>query len=179
MIRLPSLRRLGLEELAGDHIDSLTWIDKDDRRHTSIADLVVFFLVPAGIAAGVWLVGGELKSTSDMLDGVAIITGLLLGLLVHVLGLGLRVAEDPRLTRSSKVAVLVDELRANTAWAAAVGVGLTSALVLVGAFTGEQEAGSGYPAWLSGLLVGTFVHLMLTLLMILKRVRATYKALGK
>lgn len=173
--------RLGLDRLAADHWNSLVEVDGTRRVRTSPVDVVVFFVVPAVVGAALWIGGAEVRAVSQMLAGVSIITGLLFGLLTHVLGLGLQVADDPRVNASDRIAILVDELRANVSWAIGVGVLLSTALMLLGAFVGDRDGAdeSGYPPWASALLVAGLLHLMLTLLMILNRVRATYKMLGK
>jgi hypothetical protein len=176
-MNLPSLGRLGVDKLAADHWHSLVEVDQQDNVRTSVSDVVVFYAAPAAAGLGVWIVGAEMTLLTDLLAGIAIITGLLFGVLTHVLSLGLRIADDARLTAASRVTILTDELRANVSYGIGVGVALTTALMLISAFGGEPK--DGYPAWLSGLVVAGVLHLMLTLLMILKRVRSTYKMLGK
>ena len=98
-------------------------------------------------------------------------------MLTHVLGLGLRLYDDPRWTRASRIVILTDQLRANVSWAIGVGVVITGTLMIISAFTTEKHG--AYPAWLSAIVLALVVHLLLTLLMILKRVRSTYRQLGK
>lgn len=181
MLRLPQVGRLGLEHLLEDHLNSLVDVDQDNTVHTSKTDVLVFFAAPTAVGVAVALADANIRAISQMLAGVAIITGLLFGLLTHVLGLGTQVAADERFTSSSRIAILVDELRANVSYAIGVGIVLTTGLMLVGAFSGDitDPKESGYPGWASGLMIGGLLHLMLTLFMVLNRIRATYKLLAK
>ncbi len=109
--------RLGLERLAADHWHSLVDVNGTTRVRISPSDVAVFFVLPGAVGIVASLAGAEVRVISQMLAGVAIITGLLFGLLTHVLDLGLRVADDPRVSASDRIAILVDELRANVSWA--------------------------------------------------------------
>ena len=176
------LGRLGLDHLAADHWNSLVLVDEyEGTARLSIGDVVIFFGLPAGAAIAAGFSGAEMRSFGQLIEGTAILTGLLFGLLTHVLALGLRIADDPRLSRADRIVVLTDELRANVSYAIGVGIVLTGAMMLVSAFKpGFADTDPhGYPAWLSAIVLGLVLHLLLTLLMILKRVRSTYKQMGK
>lgn len=177
MVKVPGLSRLGLDHLASDHWHSLSLVDEPAGTiQLSWSDVAVFFGVPAGVGVAAFAAGAELQSLGELLAGTAILTGLLFGLLTHVLGLGLRLYDDPRRTRSSRIVILTDELRANVSYAIGVGILLTGSLMLIAAFTKPTTA--GYAPWLTALVLALLVHLLLTLLMILKRVRSTYKQLA-
>lgn len=180
-MKLPTFKRLGLWNLATDHFRTLVEWDDKNEAHTSKSDVFIFLILP--ILAGVftYLVGGHMRAPSEMIAGVVIITGLLFGLLAHVLGLGMKVANDDRYTHGDRIVILLNELRANVSWAIAIGLLLNTILVVLGTFGGDQTASNdhGYAPWVSGVIIALFVHLMLTLLMVLNRVRSTYKLLGK
>lgn len=162
-----------MEELVEDHLHSLVELDRDDQPTRSHEDYVVFFAAPALLGATCALLGVELREVSPLLTGVSVLTGLLFGLLVYTLSLGMTMREG-RYPRNSQVAILTDELRANVAWSCAVGLALSTVLALIGSFT---RSGHDVNAWLTGLVLGLGAHLGLTLLMVLKRVRSTYKLL--
>jgi len=173
--RLPILGRLGITELAVDHFRTFRVLTPAGSSRRSPLDWIVFVGLPviAGAASGA--AGVELRSSDALLAGTAIITGLLFGLLIHVLSLGATVRADARFPRDSRMAILVDELRANVAWACAVGLLLSGGLALVGAFTVRPEG--GVDQWVTGAVIAGGTHLALTLLMILKRIRSTYEQL--
>lgn len=177
LLRLPHLGRLGVEELAHDHLVSLSLEQEDGTRRTSRADVVVFFVFPVAVGAAAVAFGLRVVGTEALLTGVAILTGLLFGLLVHVLSIGLRLQSDPRFAATSRVTILVNELRANVSWACAVGLLLTAVLAVAGTFYPDPVEG-GLAPWFTGVVAALSLHLALTLLMILKRVRSTYMQLG-
>jgi hypothetical protein len=194
-VRVAFVGRLGLRELAADHANTLYELDEHQRQHASRADLAVFYALPLAAWGTAWALSMRLRGVAEILAGVAILTGLLFGLLVHVFSVGLRISEDGRWSSSSKVTILVDELRANVAYACGVGLVLTVLLVIAAALgasdsspivvspsTGHVQVAdthSGLTPWLSGLVAALFLHLVLTLFMVLKRVRTAYKLLAK
>lgn len=193
--------RLGLEEAVTDHLNTLTESDAAGHRYRSTSDAVIFLVLPAAVGVVAAVMGLKLHSVAPMLTGVAILTGLMFGLLTNTLSTGIRLSDDPSVRSSSRTAILVGELRANIAWAGTVGIFLTTTLVLASAFTGDRSTATrtttvtiaeatteattrmletdGYSPYLSGVILALFLHMMLTLLMILKRVRATYNLLAK
>lgn len=172
------LGRLGVRELLTDHTN--TWVeqDADQRDHASRADWLLFVALPVAVMIALTLGGIRLRSADALLTGVSIITGLLFGLLVHVLTLGLRLADDNAVSAGSRIVVLVGEIRANVSWACAVGLILSCVLALSSSFATDMST-TGLPPLLTGAIVGLLTHLVLTLLSILKRVRSTYTVLGK
>jgi hypothetical protein len=178
MTRLPGLSRLGLDHLAADHWNSLTLVDKvEGRVRLSVLDLVIFFGLPLSVGVATGIADVQMQTFGDLIQGVAILTGLLFGLLTHVLSLGLRLYDDPRRNRASRIVVLTDELRANVSYAIGIGIFLTGALMLFEAY--HDDDGAAYNAWISAAVLALVLHMLLTLLMILKRVRSTYRQLGK
>lgn len=177
-MHLRGFGRLGLTELAQDH--ARTWVEQDEHRksHRSRADWRLFVGLPVISAVVVALLGIRLRSVDALLTGVSIITGLLFGLLIHILTLGLRIAEDDKIPAGSRIAVLTSELRANVAWACAVGLGISALLAITDSFVVNMSKQGLHPA-LTGVAIGLLLHLGLTLLAILKRVRSTYNMLGK
>lgn len=171
------LGRLGIGLLVEDHRRTLVEYDADGRSHRSAADYIVFVGFPVGVGLAVGFGGVELRSIDALLTGVSILTGLLFGLLVHVLQLGLTVVHEGRAAPGSLLVRLSEELRANVAWACAVGLLLVGILVLIGSFT--VDVSQGVSSWLTAIVVALTLHLGMTLLMILKRVRATYRLLGR
>lgn len=139
---------------------------------------MTFFVGPLCAGTFVALIGIHLKTLDPLLTGVSILTGLLFGLLIHVLSLGLAIAHDDRITLENPVIRLSEQLRANVAWACGVGLLLVSVLTAAASLM-ESDPTRPYPAWLTGVVLAISLHLVGTLLMVMKRVRATYRMLGK
>ena len=177
-MRLISLGRLGLDELVSDHLK--TWVEEDRpgvwRRSPS--DYIVFLGLPALCGSVVVLRGIRIWSPDALLAGASIITGLLFGLLIHVLSLGLQLEGNDRVAPGSRLAILVGELRANVAWSCGVGLVLSGLLAGAGSFVKDLDNVGINPVY-TGIVCALTVHLGLTLMMILKRVRSSYKMLSK
>ncbi len=99
------------------------------------------------------------------MGGVGIFTGLLFGLLTNVFTLSLKLQRDEDLS-DHEAAKNVKELFANVSWAVVTGLGLVVALVSCSAVTDPKVA---VPWPWTGVLVALFSHLILTVLMSLKR----------
>lgn len=122
-------------------------------------------------AAAVFL-GSEVSNIQNILAGVAVFTALLFGLFVHVFTLGMRIAEDARLTESSRLTRMVDQLQANVGYATFIGLVCTGVLTALLAVYSEGSVHRVFTA----LVIALLVHMFMTLLMILKRMRSTYYA---
>lgn len=131
-------------------------------------DRITLILLPlaAAIISAIWPPG----QTSVLIDGTAILTGLLFGLLIHVFSLGVSAGADERL-QGTWIIGLIDELRINTSYAVAVGIAGVTFLAIDGAYPRA-------PGWLSrpfgaiGVLL--VVHLLMTLGMVIKRTNRAY-----
>ncbi|MEV6868538.1 hypothetical protein AB0M44_47150 [Streptosporangium subroseum] len=171
---IPDFGRLGIGYLVRDHLDTLYEIDKKDQQKKSYSDYIIFFAFPFIAFLVTLIMGWKFKGIDELMGGVAILTGLLFGLLIHIFSLALRVFDNERFSKTSRVTILIDELRSNVSYSCGVGLALTSVLVCCAAF----DAGtSGTPPWVSGVIAALFMHLILTLLMVVKRVRTAYKLL--
>lgn len=173
-----SLGRLGLRDMVHDHVD--TWVETglDEREHPSSSDWILFVAVPVTGGLAALIAGVRLYSLDAVLAGGAILTGLLFGLLVHVLALGLQLSGDPKVIRGSRLARLVDQLRANITWACLVGLVLSAISTAVASATRRLDD-VGTAPWVSAIVIALALHLGMTLLMILKRVRSTYRLTAK
>ena len=171
--------RLGLEELYRDHAATLVEYDEDGATHRSLPDYLVFGAIPVVLGGGALLAKLQLVAVEGTLAGVSILTGLLFGLLVHVLSVGMTLARDERVSVNSRIVRLTNELRANVSWACGVGLALTTLLTLISSFVPLGEKGQAVPVWATAIVLLLGTHLVGTLLMILKRVRSTYRIIGK
>ncbi|GAA2875930.1 hypothetical protein [Streptomyces mexicanus] len=145
-----------------------TYVDAGGKKRAG--DVVVFIGLPLmlGITCGLLRHFGHLNilDVSKLIGGVGVFTGLLFGLLTNVFTLSLRVRRDEGLNPDHVVIRNVRELFANLSWAVLVGLLLVVLLVVVTA-THDPKRPIGV-AW-TGILVTTFSHLILSLLMSLKR----------
>lgn len=158
-----------MTELAKAHLRTLTSSDvtPDGRpiERPSLGDFITFFVVPAAVGLGLWLGHVTVPSSDPLLAAIAVLTGLLFALLV--LMFERIVHERDRDAPAAGNDPLVDawKVLANVSWAI-----LVSLVLLVVLFGATMFAKHGLPPWLTGVVVGLFAHLALTLVMILKRV---------
>jgi cellobiose-specific phosphotransferase system component IIC len=135
-----------------------------------VADYLAFLGAPAAVAlaASTMATMGkfQLIDVARLLGGIGVFTGLLFGLLTNTFTVSLRVRRDEGLDPEHPVVKQVAELFANLGWAVVVGCLLVSLIVTAGA-THPTEVALG-PGW-TGILVFLFLHLMMTVLMALKR----------
>ncbi|MGW0482642.1 hypothetical protein [Nonomuraea sp. NPDC003214] len=166
---IPDLGRLGLRDIVADHLDTLYEIDHNGAHKKSKSDYLVFFGIPGTIFLVALLCSWKFKGTEELLAGVSILTALLFGLLVQVFTLGLKATNE-------RVAVLLDEMRSNISYACGVGLLLSTLLMITAAF--ELGGDAGAPSYISASISALFSHLVLTLLMVIKRVRTAYKIMA-
>lgn len=137
------------------------------------ADRRAFVLIPAGI--GIVTLIWPPDDVSVILDGTAITTALLFGLLVHVFTLGLSASSDSRV-RDSWVMELIDQLRINTAYAIMIGI---MAVVFLSAAGAYDKAPRWVESPLASIGIALVVHLLMTLGMVLKRTNSAYTEMRK
>ncbi len=156
-------------EVVTDHLETLV----DERtRKVRIGDYTAFFGFPTVCGAVAFFLDAEVSKAQNVLAGVAVFTALLFGLFVHVFTLGMRIADDTRLTESSRLTRMVDQLQANVGYATLIGLiatGVLTAIIVVFSEDAVHRA-------LSAPVIALLLHLFMTLLMVLKRMRATYYA---
>ncbi|WP_189239024.1 hypothetical protein [Planomonospora parontospora] len=171
--------RLGIRDLVKDHFNTLYEFDRDNKSHTSWPDIVLFYAIPTGIGIFCWIRDVKLYISDVMLGGVAILTGFLFGLMLHIFSIGVKIADDPRYKSGDKLPTLVDELRANVSYSCGIGLLVTVILVIPVAFISPSTLEAGLNSDMAGLFSTLFTHLVLTLLMVIRRVRSAYKAMSK
>ncbi|MGW5326798.1 hypothetical protein [Streptomyces sp. NPDC004014] len=106
-----------------------------------------------------------LYDVSKFIGGVGIFTGLLFGLLTNVFTLSLRLQRDDELG-DQETTKYVKELFTNVSWAVVVGLCLIVLLVTCSSVSNPTKPVNW--VW-TGMLVAVFFHLVLTVLMSLKR----------
>ncbi|TYP82899.1 hypothetical protein [Blastococcus xanthinilyticus] len=160
--------KIRLTELARAHLDTLSVErhergQRDDRR--SVADLALFFLLPLAVGAAVWGTGVSAPDVDPLLASISILTGLLFALIVLVFDRLIQVrAQQPPAVGNDPV-VDAWQLLVNISWAI-----LVSLTLLVVLFTTVLLRTDALPPWLTAIVAALGLHLVLTLLMVLKRV---------
>ncbi|MFB4267249.1 hypothetical protein ETD86_41890 [Nonomuraea turkmeniaca] len=157
--------------LVEDHLDTFR-----DQRTNELRrqDYLSFYAFPLAIGIACYLFDFKMQDPASILAGIAVFTALLFGLLIHIFSMGLRVNDDPRLPKSGKLATLIDQLQANVSYSILIGIITTAFLIAAAAI---RENNQPINSFLSAIITTLLVHLMLTVLMALKRTRAAYAAL--
>ncbi|BBZ80037.1 hypothetical protein MANY_53740 [Mycolicibacterium anyangense] len=153
------------------HFDTL----RDDRSgEIRMLDLVLFAGVPvvAGLALGIFEF--RMKDTAAVLAGLAVFTALLFGLVIFVFQLRVQIKDDGRDRDRPRLASLIDETFANVTYSVVIGI-VTTVVGVVAAAMADKDAGA--PIWISAVLAALGLHLVLTILMCLKRVHSAYQQL--
>jgi len=129
-------------------------------------------------AAVVWF-DVRLYAVGDLIAGVAVLAGLLFGLLILVWTEGIKVRNDGRWRPSDRVPVLVDDLRANVTYASTVSLALVAVLMVAAATTTPVDGATPPMAsvW-AGVTTWIAVHLVLSLGLVLRRLRAAFMELS-
>lgn len=136
-------------------------------------DYLVYLGIPTLVAVTSWFLGGQARNIPEVLAAVAILTGLIFNVFVLIFDLTARTADSLAGASRTLVSRLVDELRANVSYAVLVGLVLTVTLGGIAMFANTTDP-LGRPATAAIVFAGT--HMLLTVFMILKRVRATFRA---
>jgi hypothetical protein len=131
-----------------------------------------FFGVPT-LAAAIFVIWPvHLQGLGQLLSGVSVFTALLFGLLVLMFNTGVTLRKDgAAISNAHGLRQLISDIRANTTWAILMGFALAAALIVAAATTGPHD---DTPWGFTPLVVWLFVHLGLTLMTILRRLRTAF-----
>ncbi|MGY1719204.1 hypothetical protein ACI8AG_09165 [Blastococcus sp. SYSU DS0552] len=157
-----------MTELTRTHLETLSEravVDGRPTQRRSIGDRVTFFLIPAAIGVALWLTGAKAPTAEPLLAAIAVLTGLLFALLVLMFERIVHERERDAPAAGNDPLSDAWQVLANVSWAILMSLVLLSVLFTVTLFTSKALA-----PWLTGLVAALFAHLVLTLLMILKRV---------
>ncbi len=135
------------------------------QRSTSAGDVVTFFVLPLALGVTLWLLGVKAPKPDPLLSSISILTGLLFALIVLVFDQVKREASRPSPVAGNDPLIDAWQLLANVSWAI-----MTSLLLLTVMFSSVLFTDEDLAPWLTGIITGLFLHLMLTLLMVLERV---------
>jgi hypothetical protein len=156
--------------LIHDHYDTLR--NYQSGRYSPI-DIISNFGTPTSFAALCWLLDGKARNVPELLAAVAVFTGLIFNVFVLIFDLTARATD--KLPDESRVLVdrLADELRANVSYAVLVGITFTGALAAITMFVDTEQP---VARWITVLIVFVGVHMLMTIFMILKRVRSMFRS---
>jgi hypothetical protein len=164
--------RLGLRTVLGDHVDTWTIRTGPDRTRDVRSAALWYFVTPSALAVPFIFLHFSVNGVGQILSGVALFTGLLFGLLVLMFNTGITLRKDGgSLANAHDLQRVIADIRANVTYAAVTAMILASLLVVAAAVTPTNK--SLHWAW-TPVFVWLAVHLGLTLLTILRRLRTAF-----
>jgi hypothetical protein len=172
-MRLRTARRgkFSVVGLIEDHYNTLRHYGSGRR---SPVDHLMFLGLPALAAAATLLLGGRVRNVPEILAATAILTGLTFAVFVLVFDLASRAASDVIEEHRALALRLADELRSNVSYAVLVGLLLSAVLGGLAMFTDTAKPLSRL---LSAIVAFGGLHLLLSIFMILKRIRSMFMLL--
>lgn len=150
-----------------------TYVDDSsgDRRPADYLTSIGGPILAGVVAASVMKIRGlSMSEVGAYISGVAIFTALLFGLVIYVFQLRMQLDVDDRVSASGRLVTLVDQLFSNVNYAVVVGVLTTVVAMVAAAFATDGAVG---PYW-AGILVALGLHLVLAVLMCVKRVQSAF-----
>jgi hypothetical protein len=165
-------RRLGLRAVWDDHVAS--WSDEvgDKAKQERRVWFAWFFGMPTIAIAPLLFCHVELRGLGQVLAGIAVFTGLLFGLLGVVFNMGVTIRkEGDKFPNAHSLPMVIADLRANITYAVVAALILSMTLVVTAA-VGDPNSDI---FWLWTIpVLWLFIHLGLTLLMVLRRFRTAF-----
>lgn len=156
-----------------DHYKTLVDQNKPDEPYWVDYAILIGIPIGSGVVVGLLL---QLRDMQSYIGGVAILTALLFGMVVHVFQLRMQLSSNRDVKRDGDLAVLVDQLFANVNYAVVAGI-LATAVSMAAAVSSDDD-GRINGVW-SGIVVGLGVHLLLVVTMCIKRIRLAYLEISK
>lgn len=156
--------------LVRDHYDTLKNFQTGRYK---FGDFISYIGVSGGLAALSWFFGGRARNIPEVLAAVAIFTGLVFNVFVLIFDLTARATD--KLPQDSRILVdrLADELRSNVSYAVLVGITFTGLLGGVAMLRDGEKPLGVLP---TAVIVFFGSHMLMTIFMILKRVRAMFRS---
>jgi hypothetical protein len=139
----------------------------------SVSDFLVYLGLPALALAASVVFGLRAADVPDILAAIAILTGLIFNAVLLVSDLNARARETKPENRRAQVMELAEQLRANISYAVLLGLALSAFLGAVAMFANTAKPLNHF---LTGIILFLGVQLLLTVLMILNRVRALFRS---
>lgn len=137
----------------------------------SATDLAVFYGIPASVTMVIALDDFHFRRLDALLAGLSILVGLLFNLLVLMFDVAMKLDRTEAVAGTTQRVILIKETQANATYA--VMVGLASVVAVAVSSLSDTTC---LPLWASCALGYLLSHFVLTLLMVIKRIRATFYA---
>lgn len=138
-----------------------------------MADYMVYLGLPLAGAALGWWVNARARNIPELLAAVAILTGLIFNVFVVLFNLPLRASEKIESADLDVINELAEQLRANVSYAVLVGISLTAFLGVAAMFSDTSQP---LPTAPTLVIIFSGVQMLLTIFMVLKRVRSLFRA---
>lgn len=171
------MSKFDVRRIIKDHYRTL-YENTDSGRSLRLGVLAIV-VVPTLAALLMVLLGARIYELGDLLAAVAVLAGFLFALLIVLLETAVetsgRAEEQGPSVRINRRILILREVTANVAYAvlmAVVAVVLIGAARLVDKPSSPLEAPQALPSWYCGVVFALLIHLVLTLVMVLKRVYA-------
>lgn len=140
-----------------------------------ISDYLIFYGIPLGFGAYSLWQDFRAKDVGSFLGGIAVFAALLFALVVFVFQLRISAGNNPQTQNKDRLLKLLDQLFANVSYAVLIGLA-TTFLGIISIWVTDDDTGA--PVGLSVLLVTAVTHLVLIIMMCLKRIDAAYRRLA-
>lgn len=161
--------KFSVVDLVVDHFDTLR---NYSTGKFSIGDLLVYLGLPVACATAVGIAGLRVGNLPELLAAVAILTGLIFNVFVLLFDLTMRAADRTDPAKLRDIMKLAGELRANISYAVLSGITMTAVIGGFVMLSGEKEL----PIVPTIVVVFGLAQMLLTIFMVLKRVRGLYRA---
>ena len=162
------LGKTSLVDIAKSHFNTLY----DNRtQRISWQDSAAQVVLPLAVGVVAWFFDFKMENAGTFLSGVAIMAGLLCAMAVLLFQLRVDFRDDQRIPH--QVIRLIDECMANTLWAIAWGVFLST--YIAAADAGTFFSHDRWGGLVSGLALAGGVHFVLVIAMCLKRLGKSYE----
>jgi hydrogenase-4 membrane subunit HyfE len=171
MLRMLSAltNKITMTQVATTHLRTLTEerVQKDGRVKDVVSpwDLALFGLFPILLGVAVWWWDVKAPDADPLLAATAVLTGLLFALIVLMFERVVHATAEVPPAAGNDPVTDAWQLLANVSWAILVSLIQLTVLFAITLLTSGALA-----PWLTAVVVALFAHLVLTLLMILKRV---------
>ncbi len=170
ILRTLARSKFSVIALVRDHYGTLR---NYDTQRVMVSDYMVYVGVPL-VAVGVgWWTGARANNVPEVLAAVAILTGLIFSAFSQGFDFSSKATEKLHSAHGRTAATLTHQLRANVSYAVLLGIVLTALLGIAAMFA---DTSNPLPRAVTAVLIFLGSQMLLTLFMILKRIRAIYVA---
>jgi len=173
------MRKVNILRIVTDHYRTF-YDDREFEQRPNVGDFATFLGLPIVLGVTTWLADPRVRDLGSMITATAVFAGFLFAALILVLEVGLSLGDDASTDSSNRGLqqrfALLKEIRANVAYTTVIAVGTTGFLGIADFFVAPASDGPDpYPLWFLTAAVVLLSHLLLTVVMVVKRL---YSVLG-